>query len=41
VLTEELDRLRIELNVDNQLVVDTGIVYGPDRFEVDGAFVRL
>jgi cytochrome b6-f complex iron-sulfur subunit len=36
-----LDRFRIELNVDNQLVVDTGIVYGPERFGVDGAFVRL
>lgn len=36
-----LDRLRIELNVENQLVVDTGIVYGPERFGVDGAFVRL
>jgi cytochrome b6-f complex iron-sulfur subunit len=36
-----LDRLRIELNVDGQLVVDTGITYGPDRFNVDGAFVRV
>jgi cytochrome b6-f complex iron-sulfur subunit len=36
-----LDRFRIELNVDNQLVVDTSIVYGPERFAVDGAFVRL
>lgn len=36
-----LDRLRIELNVDNQLVIDTSIVYGPERFGVDGAFIRL
>ncbi len=36
-----LDRFRIELNVDNQLVVDTGIIYGPERFGVDGAFVHL
>jgi cytochrome b6-f complex iron-sulfur subunit len=36
-----LDRLRIELNVDGQLVVDTSIVYGPERFAVDGAFVAL
>lgn len=36
-----LDRLRIELTVDGQLIVDTGIVYGPERFNVDGAFVRI
>ena len=36
-----LDRLRIDINVDGQLVVDTSIVYGPERFQVDGAFVRL
>jgi cytochrome b6-f complex iron-sulfur subunit len=36
-----LDRLAIELNVDGELVVDTAIVYGPERFHVDGAFVRL
>lgn len=36
-----LDRFRIELNVDGQLVVDTSIVYGPDRFSVDGAFVAV
>jgi cytochrome b6-f complex iron-sulfur subunit len=36
-----LDRLRIELNLDGQLVVDTAIVYGPERFNVDGAFVTL
>ena len=36
-----LDRLRIELSVDGELVVDTGIVYGPERFDVDGAFVRI
>lgn len=36
-----LDRLRVELNVDNQLVVDTSIIYGPERFGVDGAFVKL
>jgi len=36
-----LDRLHIALNVDGDLVVDTAIVYSPDRFDVDGAFVRL
>ncbi|MFQ5668085.1 MAG: ubiquinol-cytochrome c reductase iron-sulfur subunit [Candidatus Binatia bacterium] len=36
-----LDRLRIQLDVDGNLVVDTGIIYGPDRFNVDGAFVKL
>lgn len=36
-----LDRHRIELNADGELVVDTGIVYGPERFNVDGASVRL
>jgi len=36
-----LDRLRIELNVDGQLVVDTSIIYGPERFDIDGAFVRV
>jgi cytochrome b6-f complex iron-sulfur subunit len=36
-----LDRFRIELSVDGQLVVDTGIIYAPDRFAVDGAFVRV
>jgi cytochrome b6-f complex iron-sulfur subunit len=36
-----LDRFRIELNVDGQLVVDTGITYGPERFNVDGAFVSV
>jgi cytochrome b6-f complex iron-sulfur subunit len=36
-----LDRFRIEVNVDGQLVVDTGIIYGPDRFNVDGAFIRV
>jgi cytochrome b6-f complex iron-sulfur subunit len=36
-----LDRFRIEVNVDNQLVVDTSITYGPERYGVDGAFVRL
>ena len=36
-----LDRLQIDLNADGQLVVDTGIVYGADRFNVDGAFVRV
>jgi hypothetical protein len=33
--------LRIDLNVNGELVVDTAIVYGPERFNVDGAFVRL
>jgi cytochrome b6-f complex iron-sulfur subunit len=36
-----LERLRIDLNVNGELVVDTAIVYGPERFNVDGAFVRL
>jgi len=36
-----LDRFRITLNLDGQLVVDTSIAYGPDRFDVDGAFVRV
>jgi cytochrome b6-f complex iron-sulfur subunit len=36
-----LDRFRIELNADGQLVVDTAIVYGSERFNVDGAFVRV
>ncbi len=36
-----LDRFHIEVNLDGQLVVDTGIVYGPERLNVDGAFVKL
>jgi len=36
-----LDRLRITLNLDGQLVVDTSIIYGPSRFDVDGAFVNV
>jgi cytochrome b6-f complex iron-sulfur subunit len=36
-----LSRLRIELDAEGELVVDTSIVYGPDRFQVDGAFVRV
>ncbi|HVN84577.1 MAG TPA: Rieske 2Fe-2S domain-containing protein [Candidatus Binatia bacterium] len=36
-----LDRFRIELNLDGQLVVDTSIVYAPDRFNIDGAFVAV
>ena len=36
-----LDRLRIELNVDGQIVVDTSIIYGPERFNVDGAFMKV
>lgn len=36
-----LDRLRIDLSVDGELIVDTAIVYGPDRFHVDGAFVKV
>lgn len=36
-----LDRLGIELGPDGQLVVDTAIIYSPDRFGVDGAFVRV
>jgi cytochrome b6-f complex iron-sulfur subunit len=36
-----LDRFRIGLSVDGQLVVDTSIVYGPERFGADGAFVKV
>ncbi len=36
-----LDRLHIGLNVDGELVVDTAIIYGRERFDVDGAFVAL
>lgn len=36
-----LDRFRIELNADGQLVVDTAIVYGPERFGADGSFVHV
>jgi len=36
-----LDRFHIAVNVDGELVVDTAVVYGPDRFAVDGAFVRV
>ena len=36
-----LDRLRIELTSDGELLVDTDIVYGPERFNVDGAFIEL
>jgi len=36
-----LDRLSISLNLDGALVVDTAVIYGPDRFNMDGAFVRV
>jgi len=36
-----LSRLRIELDAEGALVVDTSIVYSPERFQVDGAFVRV
>ena len=36
-----LDRFRIALSADGQLVVDTSIVYEPERINVDGAFVKL
>ena len=36
-----LDRLRIAVNTDGYIVVDTSVVYGPERFNVDDAFVRL
>ncbi len=36
-----LDRFRIELSAEGQLVVDTSIVYGPERFHIDGAFVQV
>ena len=36
-----LDRLRIAANAAGELVVDTSIIYGPERFDVDGAFVEL
>lgn len=36
-----LDRLRIELNAEHELVVDTAIIYGPERFNMEGAFVPI
>lgn len=36
-----LPRLRIELDTEGELLVDTSIVYGPERFQVDGAFVHV
>jgi len=36
-----LDRLGITTRWDGTLVVDTSVVYGPDRFNVDGAFVTV
>ncbi len=36
-----LDRFRISLSVDGQLIVDTSIIYGPERVNVDGAFVKV
>ncbi len=36
-----LSRFRIELSPEGELVVDTSIVYDPDRFQMDGAFVRV
>jgi cytochrome b6-f complex iron-sulfur subunit len=36
-----LSRLRIELDAEGELIVDTSIVYSPERFQVDGAFVRV
>ena len=36
-----LDRFRITLRIDGELVVDAGVIYGHDRFDVDGAFVQL
>lgn len=36
-----LDRLRIELTPEGELVVDSAIVYGPDRHGVEGAYVQV
>lgn len=36
-----LNRLGIEMDADRQLVVDINIIYGPERFGVDGAFVQV
>jgi cytochrome b6-f complex iron-sulfur subunit len=36
-----LDRLRIEVNAEGEIVVDTAIVYGPDRYNVEGAFIEV
>ena len=36
-----LDRLRIAVGVSGELVVDTSIIYGVERFDADGAFVAL
>jgi len=36
-----LDRVRIELSMERELIVDTSIVYSRDRFDVDGAFVQV
>ena len=36
-----LDRFRIELTAERELIVDTAIVYQPGRFDVEGARVRL
>jgi cytochrome b6-f complex iron-sulfur subunit len=36
-----LDRFRIELTAEGELIVDTAVVYGLGRFDVEGALVRL
>lgn len=36
-----LDRLRIELSPEREIIVDTAITYGPDRHDVEGAFIQV
>ncbi len=36
-----LDRFKIFLDVDNQLVVDTGVIYSVNNFADEGAFVSV
>lgn len=36
-----LDRFQLELSVSGELVVDTSIIYGPERFDMEGAYVKL
>lgn len=36
-----LDRLAIARTPDGDILVDTAVVYGPDRRDLDGAFVAL
>ena len=36
-----LDRFRIDMNTEGELIVNTSIVYASDRFDVDGAYVEV